>query len=96
MGVPVVSLAGETHVSRGGLSISYNIDLPDLVAHSEDEYVRIAASLAGNLERLKELRATLRQRIEKSVLVDAPRFVRSIEAAYRCMWRDWCAKETGV
>ena len=44
---------------------------------------------------LVELRSTLRPRMEKSVLMDAPRFARQIEAAYRAMWRDWCAKEDG-
>jgi predicted O-linked N-acetylglucosamine transferase (SPINDLY family) len=96
MGVPVVSLAGVTHVSRGGMSILNNIGLPDLVAHSEDDYVRIAMDLAGDLQRLRELRASLRQRMETSVFVDAPRFVRSIETAYRDMWREWCGKETAA
>jgi predicted O-linked N-acetylglucosamine transferase (SPINDLY family) len=40
---------------------------------------------------LAELRSTLRHRMESSVLMDAPRFARQIEAAYRTMWREWCA-----
>jgi len=90
MGVPVVSLAEQSRVSRGGLSILSNLDLRELVAQSEDEYVEIAASLAYDLPRLAELRKTLRGRMEASVLMDAPRFARSIEAAYRVMWRRWC------
>ena len=39
MGVPVVTLAGKTAVGRGGLSILSNIGLPELVGHTEDEYV---------------------------------------------------------
>ena len=87
MGVPVVSLAGQTAVGRGGLSLLSNIGLPELVGHSEDEYVRIAVNLAGDLPRLAELRATLRQRMQASPLMDAPRFARNMEAAYRTMWR---------
>jgi len=52
MGVPVVSLAGETAVSRGGLSILSNVGLPELVARTPEEYVGIASVLAGDLERL--------------------------------------------
>jgi len=91
MGVPVVSLAGATSVSRAGLSQLSNLGLRDLVAFSEDEYVDIAARLAHDLPRLAALRATLRARMEASVLMDAPRFARGIEAAYRAMWRQWCA-----
>ena len=93
MGVPVVSLAGPRRISRAGLSQLSNLGLADLAAFSEEDYVRIATSLAGDLPRLAELRAALRLRMESSVLMDAPRFARQIEAAYRAMWREWCAKE---
>lgn len=93
MGVPVVSLAGKEIVSRAGLSQLSNLGLPELVAHSEEEYVRIAADLARNRERLAELRATLRARLESSVLMNGERFARGIERAYRAMWRQWCRGE---
>lgn len=95
MGVPVVSLAGERAVARAGLSQLSNLGLPELVAFSEEEYVNIAVQLANDLPRLAELRRTLRTRMEASALMDAPRFARQIEAAYRAMWRQWCAKEAG-
>jgi predicted O-linked N-acetylglucosamine transferase (SPINDLY family) len=90
MGVPVVTLVGDRVVGRAGLCLSENIGLPDLVARSEDEYVRIASRLAGDLEGLARLRAELRARMEASPLMDAPRFVGNLEAAYRGMWRRWC------
>jgi protein O-GlcNAc transferase len=89
MGVPVVSLAGETPVSRAGLSLLTNVGLPELVARSETEFVNIAEDLARDLLRLRELRATLRDRMKSSVLMDAPRFARNIEAAYRRIWQEW-------
>jgi len=95
MGVPVVSLAGETPVSRAGLSLLTNLGLPELVARSETEFVNIAEGLASDLPRLAELRSTLRDRMERSVLMDAPRFARNIEAAYRSMWERWLAKDEG-
>ena len=96
MGVPVVSLAGKTPVSRAGLSQLTNLGLPELVAHSEKDYVRIAVELAGNLPRLAELRSTLRHRMETSVLMDAPRFARQVEQAYREMWQSWCSGESPI
>lgn len=65
MGVPVICLAGRTAVSRGGLTIMSNIGLPELVAESPDEYVAIAARLAGDLPRLALLRSTLPRTVGK-------------------------------
>ena len=83
MGAPVISLAGRTAVSRAGLSILSNIGLPDLVAHTPDDYVRIAATLASNRPELEDLRTTLRDRMRSSPLMDAPQFARDVETAYR-------------
>jgi predicted O-linked N-acetylglucosamine transferase (SPINDLY family) len=90
MGVPVVSLSGSTAVGRVGRSSLHNLGLADLVANDPDQYVRLAVDLAGDLAKLSELRQTLRDRMEASPLMDAPRFARNVEAAYRQMWRNWC------
>ena len=92
MGVPVVSLAGQTAVGRGGFSILSNLGLTELVAYDSEQYVRIAAELAGDLSRLGGLRQTLRERMQTSPLMDAPRFARNVETAYRTMWRRWCSR----
>jgi predicted O-linked N-acetylglucosamine transferase (SPINDLY family) len=91
MGVPVITLAGERAVGRGGVSILSNIGLPDLIANSPEHYVVLAATLAGDLARLSELRSSLRGRMRSSPLMDAPRFARDVEAAYRQMWLNWVA-----
>ena len=93
MGVPVVTLVGTRVVGRAGLSQAMNLGLPELVARSEDEYVAIALGLAQDLDRLAELRATLRSRMEKSPLMDGPRFARAMEGAYRSAWRTWCGRD---
>ena len=94
MGVPVITLAGRTHASRVGVSLLTTTGLPELVASSPDEYVKIAAALATDVPRLAALRTTLRTRMASSPLMDASRFARNVEAAYRQMWRTWCAKQT--
>jgi len=91
-GVPVVTLAGQAHASRVGVSLLTNVGLPELVAYSGDEYVKIASELAADLPRLALLRATLRGKMERSMLMDAPHFARQIETAYRDMWRAWCGE----
>jgi len=93
MGVPALTLPGEVPASRAGLSLLSTVGLREFVASSEEDYVRIAVELAGDLPRLAELRATLRARMQASPLMDAPRFARNVEAAYRSMWRAWCATQ---
>ena len=93
MGVPVVTLAGKTHASRVGVSLLTNAGLPELIACDAAGYVAIAAALASDPARLAEMRATLRDRMAASPLMDAPRFARSVERAYREMWRAWCAEQ---
>jgi predicted O-linked N-acetylglucosamine transferase (SPINDLY family) len=90
MGVPVVTLAGQSHVSRVGVSLLTNIGLPELVAESEDEYVRIAVELARDVEQLVNYRSNLRDKMLGSQLLDAPSFAREIEGAFRQMWTSWC------
>jgi predicted O-linked N-acetylglucosamine transferase (SPINDLY family) len=90
MGVPVVTLVGKTLVGRGGLSQLSNLGLTELIAQTPQQYVEIAARLAKDLTRLLEIRGTLRARMESSPLMDASRFARNMEAAYREMWRNWC------
>jgi protein O-GlcNAc transferase len=92
MGVPVITLVGQRVVGRAGLSQLTNLGLTELIARTPEEYVRIAAGLAGHLPRLAGLRDTLRSRLRASPLMDGPRFARNMEATYRRMWIEWCAK----
>jgi predicted O-linked N-acetylglucosamine transferase (SPINDLY family) len=89
MGVPVVTLVGDTVVGRAGLSQLTNLGLPELIAETSDQFVKIAAGLAQDLPRLSNLRSSLRPRMRQSPLMDAPRFARNIEAAYRSIWQRW-------
>jgi len=92
MGVPVVTLAGQSVVSRGGASLLRVTGLEELVAGTEEGYLDIAAALAGDIDRLEGLRRGLRERVARSPLVDAERFTRSLETAYREAWRSACAQ----
>jgi predicted O-linked N-acetylglucosamine transferase (SPINDLY family) len=92
MGVPVVTQAGRSPVGRAGVSILSNLALTEFVAHSPDDYVRIAAELARDVPRLTALRRSLRQRLQASPITDAPRFARNLEAIYRQMWIEWIGR----
>ncbi len=91
MGVPVVTLAGRMHVSRVGASLLMNAGLGDLVARDDEEFVRIAAGLAGDPSRLSALRAGLRERFLASPVCDAGAYTARLAAALRGVWREACA-----
>ena len=78
---------------RAGLSLLQALGMPELVAQTPEQFVAIALRLAGDLPGLAQLRSSLRGRLQASPLMDGPRFARHVEAAYRRMWHDWCAKQ---
>ena len=91
MGVPVVSLIGQTAVGRESFSILSNAGFAHWAAQDPAQYVDLAADLARDLDRLCEIRRTLRTRLRQSPLMDAAGFAHDIEAAYRLIWRQRCA-----
>ena len=92
MGVPVVTLAGRVCAARVGLSILTAVGLPELVARDEDEYVKIAADLAGDADRMSAIRAGLRTRMAASPVCDGRRFAARFGGALRGMWKEYCAR----
>lgn len=91
MGVPFVTLAGKHFMSRMGITILKNAGLPELIAQNLDEYVALAVDLATDQEKLRATRHNLRERVAASPVMDQKRFARSMEDAYRQMWRIWTA-----
>jgi protein O-GlcNAc transferase len=92
MGVPVATLCGDRHAARVGASIMHHVELEELVAHTEDEYIAMAVTLAHDRQRLTALRCSQRQKVQQSQLMDRELFTATLENAYRRMWREWCAK----
>jgi protein O-GlcNAc transferase len=90
MGVPVITRLGNTVAGRAGWSQLNNLNMTDLAAKTDDEFVKIAADLSHDLPRLTQMRARLRGRMKSSPLMDGMKFARNMESAYRQMWRKWC------
>jgi predicted O-linked N-acetylglucosamine transferase (SPINDLY family) len=91
MGVPVVTLEGDTVVSRQTYSALANLDLADELAFANvDAYVAGAIALAADPVRLAELRSQIRPRMEASPLRQSEQFTRDLEGLYRRMWVAWC------
>lgn len=92
MGFPVVTLAGHTISSRLAAASLTALGLGEFVAIDKDAYVRLAVVKAGDLGELAALRAGLRDRMASSAIGDPVRYACAVEAAYREVWQQWCAR----
>ena len=88
MGVPLVTLRGASHAGRVSASILESLELRELVASSEADYLHIAAALARDPARLATLRRELPTRFANAPVGDPKRLARELEAAYRQAWLD--------
>jgi predicted O-linked N-acetylglucosamine transferase (SPINDLY family) len=93
MGVPVVTLRGNRYAGRMAADVLTAVGLPELIASTPEQYLCIASELAGQLDRLARLRATLREQMRASPLCDGAGFTRQLEEVYRSLWCRWCAKQ---
>ena len=89
MGVPVLTLAGESMVSRWGATILTRVGLTEWITDSESGFLQAAQTLAADLPRLAALRGSLRSKVEHSALCDAPRYTRHWERLLRYMSDDY-------
>ncbi len=90
MGVPVVTLAGDRYAARMSTSVLTHLPALEWIAENPDQYVKIAARLAADLNGLAEIRGGLRNRVETSTITNSATFTRNLEASYRKMWVDYC------
>ena len=89
MGVPVISLYGETVASRAGATTLCPLRLEDWLVVGESEYIELAQNWNQKLGKLEQLRSDLRSRVEEQAQV----FPRQVEEAYRRIWQRWCRGE---
>ena len=87
MGVPTLTLAGDTLIERQGACMLTCAGLGNWVAGDMDDYVSLALRHAADVEGLTQLRLGLRQQVLASPLFDAPRFAMHLEEALYDMWR---------
>jgi len=93
MGVPVITLGGNSVVSRQTLSALENIGLPELAYPDVVSYIQGAIALAVDHQRVAELRKEIRPRMSTSPIRQAEQFTRDLEHLYRRMWHAWCKGE---
>lgn len=86
MGVPVLTLAGDTMLGRQGAALMTAVGLPDWVANSKEAYVDIAIRKTQQLDKLAQLRSGLRAQAKASPVFDTALFARHWTEAMQQMW----------
>lgn len=86
MGVPVVTVQGETFASRVAASLLTAVSLPEMIAPDLDAYRDLAVSLATDRDRYVAVREKLAAARERSSLFDGKHIARDLESLYDQMW----------
>jgi predicted O-linked N-acetylglucosamine transferase (SPINDLY family) len=94
MGVPVVSLIGDHHAARVGLSLLTAINHAEWAAENEEAYIEKAVALAQDRPIRLQLRESLRVEVAASILCDSTAQAHHFENALRQIWQDWCNLDT--
>lgn len=94
MGVPVLSLSGERHASRMGLSILHTVGLADWVSDEVLTLVEKVQQVLQAPETLCDLRFALRERLLSSPIGKAHDFTANLERLYRQAWQTYCISES--
>ena len=95
MGVPVLTLAGKTAPGRLGTSVLTAANMPEWIADSENKFIGNAVNFSGDLPKLAEWRSGLRERMQRSALMDAPGFAKRLESTFTWAWEHYLAGSGG-
>jgi protein O-GlcNAc transferase len=93
MGVPVLTVAGDSMVSRQAAAVLRGVGLDQLICRNGAEMVERAMSLASDRQRLQQQRLQQRQQVAKSKLLDHASLAASLEGAFRSWWLRWLQQQ---
>lgn len=93
MGVPVVTLTGDSHAHNVGATILRQVGHEELIAHTQEAFVEAALRLANDPQRLQSIRNSLREKMQRSYLCNARAFTRNLEDVYSHIWRKHCVSQ---
>jgi predicted O-linked N-acetylglucosamine transferase (SPINDLY family) len=93
MGVPIVSLIGDRHAARVGLSLLSAVGHADWATENTEAYIEKATALSHDRALRQSLRSSLREDLAKSILSDHLGHTACFETALRLAWREWCTNE---
>ena len=82
VGIPVVTLKGQSFASRVASSLLNCLDLNELTTDNENEYQKVAIKLAENNSLLQEIKRKINSNISTKPLFDTKLFTQHLEKAY--------------
>jgi predicted O-linked N-acetylglucosamine transferase (SPINDLY family) len=85
VGLPVLTLAGQSFASRVAASLLNAIELPELITYTQEEYESLAIELAKNPHKLESIKQNLANNRSTTALFDTPLFTKHLEIAYQEM-----------
>ena len=89
MGVPVLTVAGESMVSRQAAAVLRGAGLDQWICRNSAEMVERAMSMANNRNGLKQQRLKQRHQVANSELLDHAGLATSLEHTFRSWWHRW-------
>jgi predicted O-linked N-acetylglucosamine transferase (SPINDLY family) len=95
VGLPILTLSGETFASRVAGSLLTELGLPELITNSFEHYEARALQLATRPDELSAIRRKLNERLKSTDLFDGKAFARKLDAVYRTMWENYLASDSG-
>jgi predicted O-linked N-acetylglucosamine transferase (SPINDLY family) len=89
MGVPTLTVAGNTPSARAGAALQHSLGLDEFIASDPEDYVQKAVLLAADLPRLAEIRQSMRTRMAVQ-LSNGEAYTQAFEREIRSAWRHYC------
>lgn len=96
MCVPLITISGETFLSRCGASVNKNLGMNELIAKNIDEYIEIAINLAKDKNKLSMIKANLLKNSRKSKLFDFETFSRDFINAMQDLWKNFLYRNSNT
>jgi predicted O-linked N-acetylglucosamine transferase (SPINDLY family) len=91
VGLPVLTLMGQSFASRMAASLLNAIGLSELITSTQEEYEVLAIELAMNPNKLEDIKLRLASNRLTAPLFDTPLFTKNLEAAYLNIYKRYQA-----
>ena len=87
MGLPLLTINGNSFNSREAANIVHAVNLPEMITSSQEEYESLAIELANNPKKFRIIKEKLADNLPSAPLFDTPRFTKNLESAYKIMFK---------